>query len=151
MEKDPRVKIEVTDSQDLDGEEIAPSAIRGVTVQIGGRDIPLVYNMRVQLAAEHELELDFTDLQEALTKKKCSSRTVISALRLMGNEGLRKAGQNADLTEDWLTDHIVPIYMASYRVATLGALTRGWFMENEQETDNDPILAEVRKKNESTT
>ncbi len=48
--------------------------------------------------------------------------------------------------------HIVPANMTAYRIALMGAMTKGWFMETEEATDEekDDILAEIRKKNEST-
>ena len=132
-------------------EPIAPNMIRGVTVEIGGRTIPLLYNMRVQLQIEEELGMDFSEINEKLKGKK-NTRTVISMILLMGNAGLKKAGQAPDLTEDWLIDHIKPGYTTSYRIAAMGAVTAGWFMETDtkDDTEQDDILAEIRKKNGNT-
>lgn len=132
-------------------EPIAPNMIRGVTVEIGGRTIPLLYNMRVQLQIEEELGMDFSEINEKLKGKK-NTRTVISMILLMGNAGLKKAGQAPDLTEDWMIDHIKPGFTTTYRIAVMAAVTAGWFMETEtkDDTEQDDILAEIRKKNGNT-
>lgn len=131
---------------------ITPDLIRNVSVNIGGRDIPLRYTMRVQLQIEEELGLDFSEINDKLRGKK-NTRTVISLVRLMGNAGLQRAGEKADLTDEWLIDHIKPGFTTSYRIAVMGAVTAGWFMENEQEKsdgEKDDILEEIRKKNGNT-
>lgn len=131
-------------------EPITPDLIRQVSVNIGGRDIPLRYTMRVQLEIEEELGLDFSEINDKIKGKK-NTRTVIGLIRLMGNAGLKHAGQEADLTDEWLIDHIKPGYTTSYRIAVMGAVTAGWFMESDQgEKEQDDVLAEIRKKNGNT-
>ena len=131
--------------------EITPDLIRTVTVNIGGREIPLRYTMRVQLQIEEELGMDFSEINDKLKAKK-NTRTVIRLIRVMGNAGLQYTGQTADLTDDWLIDHIKPGFTTTYRIAAMAAVTAGWFMENEQasEGEQDDILAEIRKKNGNT-
>ena len=130
--------------------EITPNMIRGITVEIGGRSIPLRYTMPVQLQVEEELGIDFSEITEKLKAKK-NTRLVISLIRMMGNAGLKHAGKDPDLTDEWLIDHIKPGYTTSYRVAVMGAVTAGWFMETDQgEQEQDDILMEIRKKNENT-
>lgn len=131
--------------------EITPDLIRTVTVNIGGREIPLRYTMRVQLQIEEELGMDFSEINDKLKAKK-NTRTVIRLIRVMGNAGLQYAGREADLTDDWLIEHIKPGFTTTYRIAAMAAVTAGWFMENEQasEGEQDDILAEIRKKNGNT-
>jgi len=130
--------------------EITPNMIRGITVEIGGRSIPLRYTMPVQLQVEEELGIDFSEITEKLKAKK-NTRLVISLIRMMGNAGLKHAGKDPDLTDEWLIDHIKPGYTTSYRVAVMGAVTAGWFMETDQgEQEQDDVLAEIRKKNGNT-
>lgn len=131
-------------------EPITPDLIRQVSVNIGGRDIPLRYTMRVQLQIEEELGMDFSEINDRIKGKK-NTRMVIGLIRLMGNAGLKQAGQDPDLTDDWLIDHIKPGYTTSYRIAVMGAVTAGWFMESDQgEKEQDDVLAEIRKKNGNT-
>lgn len=131
-------------------EPITPDLIRQVSVNIGGRDIPLRYTMRVQLQIEEELGIDFSEINDKIKGKK-NTRMVIGLIRLMGNAGLKQAGQEPDLTDDWLIDHIKPGYTTSYRIAVMGAVSAGWFMESDQdEKEQDDVLAEIRKKNGNT-
>lgn len=147
------LKIELKEAEQIENsKEIIPTQIRHVMITLGGREIPLVYNMRVQLAVEEELEMDFSEFNDKLQKAKRATRLLIGAIRLLGNEGLRRAGKEADLTDDWIMDHMVPIYTQTYRVALIGAVTAGWFMEtdNSFNEEQDETLNELRKKNERT-
>ena len=133
-------------------EAVTPDLIRNVSVNIGGRDIPLRYTMRVQLQIEEELGMDFSEINDRLKGKK-NTRVVIGLIRLMGNAGLKNAGPAADLTDDWLIDHIKPGFTTTYRIAAMAAVTAGWFMENERQDNSeakDDILEEIRKKNGNT-
>lgn len=133
-------------------DEGTPRKVRDVTVRIGGKVIPLKFNMRVQRQIEEELEMDFYELQENLNKKKRNTGIILVCIRLMGNEGLKAEGQEADLTADWLEEHMSPAYTTDYRVAALGALVAGWKMEtdNSYEEKQDVVLNEIRKKNGNT-
>ena len=70
----------------------------------------------------------------------------------MGNEGLRLAGEEPDLTDEWLTDRMKPSEMLDYRIAVMGALVEGWAMETDTsaEEEQDVTLNELRKKNVNT-
>ena len=153
MEKERKnpVQIDLAEKNE-DSKEFQPDRIRGVKVEIGGRELNLIYTMRVQMQAEEELEIDFTQLQEKLGKGKRTTRTLVGMFRLMGNEGLRLAGEKPDLTDDWIIDHMLPGYTMSYRIAAMSAVTAGWFMENDNSynEEQDVTLNEIRKKNEST-
>lgn len=145
------VRIELQEEKQI-GKDINPAHVTGITVSIGGRELKLVYNMRVQALIEDELELDFTEFNEKLTKSKRCTRLVISAMRIMANEGLRQDGQEPDVTDEWLMDHMQPVYTQTYRVAAIGAVAKGWFMEtdNSYNEEQDETLIELRKKNERT-
>lgn len=127
-------------------------AVNNMAVKIGGRDIPLVYNMRTHVQVQEEMGTDFYELLDQVNKGRKNTKTVISALRIMGNEGLRLAGEKPDLTEDWLLDNMEPVHEKGYRFFVLGALIDGWKMEtdNSDEVEQDETLNEIRKKNENT-
>lgn len=157
MERESRapVHMDLRESADLDKaakKGITPGMIRAIQVEIGGREIPLKYSTRVMLEIEDRLDMDYAEMNDQLRKKKFSSRKVIQLLMLCGNAGLKAAGKEPDLEEEWLIDHIQPGYITSYRIALLGAVTAGWFMETEvgHEEEQDDILAEIRKKNGNT-
>ena len=134
------------------GKIIIPGKVKSAAVKIGGRVIPLRYGMRVQEQVEDELDMDFYELQTKLDKGKRATKETIKIIRMMGNEGLRVAGEAPDLTDDWLRDNMQPSEIIYYRVAALAATTAGWQMETDHsdEEEQDEVLNEIRKKNEST-
>ena len=153
MEKEKKTPaaIELKNAGDENKKEITPGMIRRVSITVGKREIPLRYSLRTQVQMEEELEMDYTELMTAIRKKK-NTMLIVRMLRILGNAGLQRAGLEADLTDDWLMDHILPMNMAVYRTAAIGAMTKGWYMENEEanEEEQDEILAEIRKKNGNT-
>ncbi len=153
QERKAPASIDLTEkAKDESVKEILPEMIRNIRVNIGGRDLRLVYDMRVQLQAEQELDIDFSELNERLGKQKKNSVLVMKVIRLMANEALRIAGEPADITDEWLMDHMQPGYMTGYRIAAMAAVTAGWFMEtdNSYNEEQDVTLNEIRKKNENT-
>lgn len=148
----PKARLEM---KKLDEQENArPDAVKNASVNIGGRDIPLYYDVRAQIQIEEELEITYDELRENLNQLKGNPNTkmVISALRILGNRGLVHAGETGDLTDDWITDHIAIAYIRTYKVALLGAIMAGWFMEtdNSWNEKQDEVLNEINKKKEST-
>ena len=134
------------------GKIIIPGKVKSAAVKIGGRVIPLRYGMTVQEQVDEELEMDFYELQGKLDKGKRNTRETVKIIRMMGNDGLRKAGEAADLTDEWLRENMHPAEIINYRMAALAAMTAGWHMEtdNSQEEEQDEVLNEIRKKNENT-
>lgn len=150
-EKKTSVELEMT--EETNGGALDPEQIKRVSVRIGGREIPLLYSTRAQIAIDDALEMDFDSLRQELNqRRKPNMKVVAVALRIMGNEGLRRAGETPDLTDDWVIDHIIPKDAFAYRVAELTALMKGWYMEsdNSDEEDVDVTLIEIRKKKENT-
>ena len=103
MEKEKKTPaaIELKNAGDENKKEITPGMIRRVTITVGKREIPLRYTLRTQVQMEEELEKDYTELMEALRKRKTTA-LVVRLLRILGNEGLKWAGQEADLTDEWI-------------------------------------------------
>ena len=152
MENDTAIIEMATEPVIEGGKIIIPGKVKSAAVKIGGRVIPLRYGMRVQEQVEEELEMDFYELQSKLDKGKRNTKETIRIIRMMGNEGLRKENKTQDLTDDWLRDHMKPADMIQYRMAALAAIAAGWYMEtdNSAEEEQDEVLNEIRKKNEST-
>ena len=150
-EKKTAVELEMT--EEAKAEDITPERIKNIIVRIGGRQLTLVYNIRAQIQIDDALEMDFDTLREELNKRrKPNTKVVVTALRIMGNMGLKMTGKEPDLTDEWIIDHMIPKDLFSYRVAALTALTKGWYMETDDSADKDQdiTLIEIRKKNEST-
>lgn len=134
--------------------EVTAAALKFPTIKVGKREIPLAYTLRTQIRIEEDLEMTYDELRENVNQLKGNrnTKTTIRTLRILGNAGLERAGKEADLTEEWLTDHIVPKDMLAYKVAILQTLFAGRYMETENSEDGevDIGLMEIRKKKEST-
>ena len=124
--------------------------IKNVSIEIEGRKIPLRYTTRGLIAIEDELNMDASELQDALNNmRKKNTRKVVSILRILGNEGLRLAGEKPDLTDEYMMDHIGMNELLLYRVGALAAVMKGMMMETDHtdEEKQDVVLNEILKKN----
>ena len=119
------------------------------SVKIAGQEIPLRYTMR-ELADMEEAIGTMDNFRDLILKGKRRLRNMTTAIRIMGNSGLEKAGEKGDLTDEWLMDHMDPGRIKAYQIAVLGAFTDGFRMESEsqQEQDRDLVLEELERKKE---
>ena len=115
------------------------------SITVGGREIPLRYTMR-ELADMEEAIGTMDNFRDLILKGKRRLRNMTAAIRVMGNSGLAHSGQTADLTDDWLLDHLEPGRLKGYQIAVLGAFTDGWKMETNEETERDLVLEEIERK-----
>lgn len=135
---------------------ITPEMLKNASIKVGKREIPLYYDLRAQIEFEEELGMTWDELRGSINRLKGNknTKTVIQTIRIMGNRGLKRAGQEPDLTDDWLLDHILPKNLLEYRVAILETMMAGRYMETEENADEqgevDIGLMEIRKKKEST-
>lgn len=117
------------------------------TITVSGLEIPLRYTMR-ELADMEEAIGTMDNFRDLMLKGKRRLRNMATAIRIMGNSGLERAGQPATLTDDWLLDHLDPGKLKAYQIAVLGAFTDGWQMETEEERVHDVTLEEIERKKE---
>lgn len=117
------------------------------SLQIAGREIPLRYTMR-ELADMEEAIGTMDNFRDLMLKGSHRLRNMAAAIRIMGNSGLNKAGETADLTDDWLLDHMDPGKLKGYQIAVLGAFTDGFRMETEEDQERDLVLEEIERKKE---
>lgn len=115
------------------------------TVKIGGRVIPLKYTMR-ELADMEEAIGTMDAFKELILTGRKRLRNTATAIRIMGNAGLKEAGQAADLTDGWLLDNMDTQKIKAYQIAVLGAFTGGWKMESENDQERDLVLEEIERK-----
>ena len=115
------------------------------SIKVGGREIPLRFKMP-ELADMEEAIGTMDNFQELILRGRRRIRNITAAIRIMGNSGLAHAGQTADLTDDWLLDHLETWNLRSYQIAVLGAFTDGWKMETNEETERDLVLEEIERK-----
>ena len=118
------------------------------SVKIAGKEIPLRYTMR-ELADMEEAIGTMDGFRDLIMKGKHRIRNIVTAIRIMGNSGLKKAGEKEELADDWLLDHMDPGKIKAYQIAVLGAFTDGFQTEeNQQEQDRDLVLEELERKKE---
>ena len=118
-----------------------------ITVEIGGRVIPLKYTMR-ELADMEEQIGTMDQFRDLILEGRKRLRNMAAAIRIMGNAGLKDAGEEADLTDDGVLDAMDPNKMKTYQIAVLAAFTGGWKMETEEEKEHDVVLEEIERKKE---
>lgn len=149
-----KANLELKQPQNEEKGGITPDMIAGATVTVGGREIRLAYDLRAQITIDSEIGMDWDELRDCINrlKKAKNTKIVVQCIRILGNRGLQKDGKKPDLTDDWLMDHISLKDMLAYKIAILGVLTAGWYMETDdsQEREIDLGLAELRKKNGDT-
>lgn len=125
--------------------------MEGVTVPVGGRMIPLKFGM--DQFAEIEEEVGYLgDIQDLLMKGKKRVRNVISVIRILGNAGLKAAGEEPDLTEEWLRENMEPQNIMIYQLAAIACMSRAEeseaVKEENENTERDLVLEEINKKKE---
>lgn len=118
------------------------------TMTIGGREIPLRYTM-LELADMEEAIGTMDNFRDLILKGKQRLRNMAAAIRIMGNSGLSHAGETADLTDEWLLNHMDPGKLKSYQITVLGVFTNGFEMEtNNEGGERDLVLEEIERKKE---
>lgn len=124
-----------------------------VAINIGGRTIPLLFNLGAWIRMEEEVCV-LARVDEILTydrEKKTNSnlRDVIALVRVLGNEGLKQAGEEADLTDEWLIEHIRPAQVLPVKTAIKGVMAMGFASETNKpdpKAPRDLELEEINKK-----
>ena len=117
------------------------------TVEIGGRVIPLKYTVR-ELADMEEAIGTMDQFRDLILAGRKRLRNMASAIRIMGNAGLKDAGEEANLTDDNVLDSMETNKIQAYQIAILAAFTGGWKMETEEEKEHDVVLEEIERKKE---
>lgn len=129
-----------------------------ISVKIAGRQIPLVFDLRSWMQMEQEVCV-LARVDEIL-KYKAEERTcknlseIVSLVKIFGNEGLKIDGQEADLTDEWLTEHIRPYQVAAIRIALMGVMGEGFASEQlkkDEGAERDLVLEEINKKKREAT
>lgn len=144
-----KAKLELRKPEDQNQDMIMPGMIKRTSVIIGGREIPLYYDVRAQIQIDDEMELSYDELREKLKgARNKNTKITVQAIRILGNRGLVHEGEAGDLTDEWLMDHIAMKDMATYKVALQGAILSGWFMETDNSWNErqDVTLMEINQK-----
>ena len=119
-------------------------------IEIANRKIPLRFRMDQFIEMEEQLG-NLADIKNMIITDKKRLRTLVFVIRVMGQAGLRKAGEDADwLTEEWLRENMEPHALIAYQIAVLGCLSK----ENESQAardenehkERDLVLEELQAK-----
>ena len=101
--------------------------------------------------AEIEEEIgNLGEIKDLLLSGKKRIRNLVTAIRVMGNAGLKAAGEKGDLTEEWLMENMDPHALMGYQLAVLGCMTKEGESQAEQENseneERDLVMEEIQAK-----
>lgn len=121
----------------------------GIKVRIGEREIPLRFRMKQFQELEEQLGL-LMDYENLFIKSRQRIKNVVTALCILGNGGLAHEGKEADLTEEWIMEEMIPQNFVAYQMAIIACLRReGKSEAAKEENENkerDLVLEEIQKK-----
>lgn len=128
--------------------------MENITIEIGGRTIPLRFKMDEFAEIEEEIG-NMIDVKEKIMTGKKRIRNIMNIIRIMGNAGLKHAGEKPDITNEWLNENMKPNLLMTYQVAILAVMTAEGASEAQKEYDEnserDLVLEEIQKKKEPTS
>ena len=120
-----------------------------ITVKIGEREIPLRFRMNQFIEIEEEVG-NLGDIRELLLEGKKRARNIVTVLRIMGNAGLKNAGEKPNLTDEWLTENMDPHMLAVYQVAAIRCISKEnaseAAKEETEEKERDLVMEEIEAK-----
>lgn len=122
---------------------------KGTKITIGKREIPLRFRMKEFIQIEEEIG-NLGEIRELLYEGQHRLRNLIAAIRIMGNGGLKEAGEEPDLTEEWLTEHMQPFSVMKYQNAVIECISEEskseTVRENNENEERDLVLEEIERK-----
>jgi hypothetical protein len=118
-------------------------------LKINGREIPLRFRMPEFMQIEEEIG-NLGEIRELIYEGKKRIRNVIAMVRIMGNAGLKEKGEKADITDEWLTEHMKPFELMKYQSALIECInaeseSEALKQKNEEE-ERDLVLEEIEGK-----
>lgn len=124
-----------------------------ITLKIGERTIPLRFRMNQFADIEEEIG-NLGEIQELIFEGKKRIRNITSCIRIMGNAGLKAAGQKPDLTNDWLLENMDHFKLAEYQLAIVNCMKKDNKSqaknEESEEKERDLVLEEIEQKKDPT-
>ena len=125
-----------------------------ITVKIGEREIPLRFRMNQFIEIEEEVG-NLGEIRELILEGRKRARNLVAVLRIMGNAGLKAAGNEPDLTDEWLKENMDPHQMAIYQIAAIQCLSKESASEaakeETEENERDLVLEEINAKKDPVT
>ena len=123
--------------------------MKNITIEIGERKIPLRFRMNQFIEIEEEIG-NLSDVKELILEGKDRLRNLVKLIRILGNAGLKNAGEKDDLTDEWLTENMEPYDVKGYQINVLNCLSKETesesVKEENEEKERDLVLEEVQRK-----
>lgn len=123
--------------------------MKGITLNIGDRTIPLYFGMDEFIEIEETIG-NLGELRDLILKGRQRLRNMIGTVRILGNAGLKREGKAADLTDEWLKENMDPHALMAYQIAILACLHRDGesqaVNENNEDKERDLVLEEIEQK-----
>ena len=90
------------------------------------------------------------EVKDLILNGKKRIRNCVGVIRIMGNAGLKHAGEADDLTIDWLTENMDPHALMGYQMAVIACLSKESASqaakEETEEKERDLVLEEIEEK-----
>ena len=123
--------------------------MENITLNIGDRKIPLRFKMNQFAEIEEEVG-NLGEVRKMILNGKQRVRNLMKVIRILGNAGLKHAGEPDDLTEEWLNENMDPHALMAYQIAVIACLSKeGESQAEEEENENqerDLVLEEINEK-----
>lgn len=123
--------------------------MENISLNIGGRTIPLRFKMNQFIEIEEQVG-NLGEVKQLILKGKNRLRNMITVIRILGNAGLKHAGEEPDLTDDWLKENMEPHALLAYQVAVIACLSKESESEAQAEESEDKerdlVLEEINAK-----
>ena len=123
--------------------------MENISLNIGERKIPLRFRMNQFIEIEENVG-NLGEVKELILKGRQRLRNLVTVIRILGNAGLKAAGEEADLTEEWLTENMDPHALMAYQIAVIACLSKETeseaAKEEKEEKERDLVLEEIEAK-----
>ena len=123
--------------------------MENIYLPIGEKKIPLRFRMDQFIEIEENIG-NLGEIRDLILKGKNRLRNLIGVIRILGNAGLKAAGEKDDLTEEWLRENMDPHSLMTYQIAVIACLSKeGESEAAREETENkerDLVLEEIEAK-----
>ena len=123
--------------------------MENITLNIGERKIPLRFKMNQFAEIEEEVG-NLGEVRKMILNGKQRIRNLMKVIRILGNAGLKHAGEQDDLTEEWLNENMDPHALMAYQIAVIACLSKESESQAAQEEnenkERDLVLEEINEK-----
>lgn len=123
--------------------------MENITLNIGERKIPLRFRMDQFIEIEEEVG-NLGEVRELIMKGRNRLRNLVAVIRILGNAGLRAAGEKDDLTDEWLREEMDPHALMAYQIGVIACLTKEGesqaVQEENEDKERDLVLEEIEAK-----